>query len=667
MHLARMTLNNWLRYRGKHDVSFTPTIYGITAALEGDPARSNWLGKSSILAAIRFALFGSHPARTEDEWITRGEAEGGVRLELSDGMTITRERKRGSATRLFVRWPGREEPATGAAAQAAVIEAVGLSEPDFMATCYFEQKNLARFVTARPAERQEIVAGWLQLAKLQAAEARVRRGLGAVLDRKATLAAKCSVMRGSIVGILAARFEDVTEADAEAGKRADAERLMDEVVGDLRAARDTVKAEAERARAGRRRREEWERAAFERQAHAEAAKGIADAEAARLKSIADAEATLAGLDAGKIEGELRAANKAQQEAAVALSRVRDDCQRKAELAKGAFNGTCPIDGHACPDAATMNAACDTNRANLRAAEAARADAERVLGEARKGAENASAAWRRVEGLRGQIEALKRQSRVMVGHAPPDPGEAPPVVDDREPWDRFQAAEAELREAERQADLLRRSFTDTCAIEAEIAEANAEIETMREAVAVLGRQGAQRAIAEGALGEIEEGANALLQEAGIDLRVEVRWSHEGQGLAGTCEACGAPFPTSAKARECAKCGAARGAKVVDRLDVVLSDRSGAADDLAGAAVQLAAGAWLRAQRGAAWSVAMIDEPFGALDEANRGAFAVHLAAMLRGRYGYAQAFVIAHTRGVMDALPGRVEVTGRTDGSTLRVV
>ena len=71
-------------------------------------------------------------------------------------------------------------------------------------------------------------------------------------------------------------------------------------------------------------------------------------------------------------------------------------------------------------------------------------------------------------------------------------------------------------------------------------------------------------------------------------------------------------------------------MVHRLDIELSDRSGAAEDLAGAAFQLSASAWLRSERNSAWSVALLDEPFSQLDAGNRRAFATHLAAMLSGR-------------------------------------
>ena len=46
-----------------------------------------------------------------------------------------------------------------------------------------------------------------------------------------------------------------------------------------------------------------------------------------------------------------------------------------------------------------------------------------------------------------------------------------------------------------------------------------------------------------------------------------------------------------------------------------------------------------------------------------ALAVHLAGML-GRGAFRQGLVIAHTPAAMDALPGRIVVTGGPDGSTI---
>jgi hypothetical protein len=168
-------------------------------------------------------------------------------------------------------------------------------------------------------------------------------------------------------------------------------------------------------------------------------------------------------------------------------------------------------------------------------------------------------------------------------------------------------------------------------------------------------------------EIEEGANYALEECGIDLRVEVRWSREGQGVARQCDECGQPFPSSLKVKQCGRCGAERGALLIHKLDLALSDRSGAAEDLAGAALQLAASAWLRAERGSAWGTAIIDEPTAQLDAGNRRAFMRHLAAMLRGRYAFEQALVVSHDPAATSMLPGRILVENREGVASARVL
>jgi hypothetical protein len=160
---------------------------------------------------------------------------------------------------------------------------------------------------------------------------------------------------------------------------------------------------------------------------------------------------------------------------------------------------------------------------------------------------------------------------------------------------------------------------------------------------------------------------MLRECGIDLSVEVLWSREGEGLAKTCDGCGAPFSTSQRVKSCERCGAVRGPLLVNRLEIQLSDRSGAAEDLVGASLQLAASTWLREERAAAWSVALLDEPTSQMDASNRRAFMTHLAGMLSGRYGFRQAMVVSHHSEISTMLPGCIEIENRDGRATVRVV
>jgi hypothetical protein len=190
---------------------------------------------------------------------------------------------------------------------------------------------------------------------------------------------------------------------------------------------------------------------------------------------------------------------------------------------------------------------------------------------------------------------------------------------------------------------------------------------QEAIAVVGRQGAQKEVAEQVLGDVQNGANRLLQNAGIDLTVEVSWARDGKGLATHCEACGSSYPKTLSQKTCGICGAVRGPKLIEKLMIIPSDRSGAADDIAGLSFQLAASSWLRSKRSAAWAVACIDEPFGQLDRANSRALSAHLHSMIRSSFAFEQGFLVAHDAAVMEALPSRVQIVGSTNGSTLRVI
>lgn len=647
MRIARLVLRNWLRFAGETDVALDGGVYAVTARYVGEPTRSNWAGKSAVLEAVRFALYGEHRHAREDDWITRGEKDGGVALTLSDGTVVERTRKIGSSTQLAVTSPDGSK-ASGEAAQRLIVERVGLTLEDFEATCWVGQKQLARLVTARPADRMRVVAGWLALEPLQRCEARARK-------------------------VLAERGREATEL---AAKAAGVDRAIEELMGDVPAREGMTRAESLLAAA---------RDAEVEASRAEAA--VADAEAveqgardarererrraevAELKRQAEeATAKIRRLGGPKAVAVAEAAERARDEAAGLEREAAAALRERARVDGGTFDGACPVlPGFACPAKSAING----RRAELtelrRRAQAEYDDAARTAAsaraeatEARRTAQDALALRERRAVLGQQIDA----AAAALGPAPAVPEARPgaPGIDDA-----IQAltnARSRHRGLLAGAERVARLEVEAAGLRERAERARADAAAASGAVRVFGRAGAQRVVAERALAEIEAGANALLAASGIDLTVTVRWSREGDGLASSCDVCGAAFPASAKAKACASCGTARGPKVVERLDVELSDRSGAAEDLVGAALQLSATAWLRRDRGFAWSVALVDEPFAALDEANRRAFATQLATMLRGEYGFEQALVIAHQQDAVDAFPLRLEVEADAEGSWL---
>lgn len=651
MRISRIEIENWRCFRGSHSVDLDSGAHAIIARHETDPDRSNWLGKSTFLWAPRFAQTGEKPkdCQTEDDWITRGEEAGSVKVLLSDRTEIERSRKRGGPTVLVVK--SINGTFRKAEAQAEIERIVGLSDAGGD-SWFLAQKSFDDFVKMRPGERAKIVSGWLRIEPLQRAEANVRSSLSELFNKESQLSAKERADRDLLASLLTRAGIDTGIPISHA-----VEKLSEIVQTNEAIARETLKdieshetelRKLSKIEADRERAKEREDLAKE-------------VERAR-REAERAEATVPG---GRKLVRLRQAYQGASEEAATLDRIARD---KRTLARGEFDGCCPVGGQTCPVTKELNA---QHKQNARAAQEAVKEAteahERVEGARR---EHEAAEWqlRAAERARERLATLSaRLERIK------------PV--DISDFDESRADELNvlLSKAKRRRDEARDGMRDAKNAIAEVERIGKRIEetvrelaaikdrirTKREAVEILGRRGAQRRIAEAALTEVEDGANALLARAGIDLYVRFRWDRETGGLATACDVCGASFPASTRIRECSKCQTTRGPKIDERLDVVLSDRSGAADDLAGLAISLSVSSMLRAERGSAWGVVCLDEPFAALDRANRKSLARGLISALVGQWE--QALVIAHDDATMDGMSNRIVITGGPNGSRVERV
>lgn len=654
MIVTEIGLENWLCYRGQQVLALEPKAYSIVARRQDEADRSNWQGKSSFVESVLFGLYGQHRKEYEDDWITDGERSGSVRLLLKDGdepMTVTRSRRRGSPTKLVVQIPGIGE-ATGDEAQQIICERVGLSLRDFCRGPYVEQKKTSWFVSAKPADRIAIVGEWLRFAPVQEGEKILRAKAAGLADLQDADRSELNRLTGSeLKGDPGSDPVEVVQASWQKALE-DASRSLDaaaRVVLEVSGRRDAAVA----ARTGQR-------------------------DLARFREVVD-QGTAMATELAAMPSELEvttAITKAREarDASLAVERtLYQEVRSKDQLSRGKFDGVCPVAGCACPIEKQINA---DRAGNLKLLE----DASARYGVAKKQASDdattlvrTEAVLRKRDDLKGRIEAHRVEARRLkpIARAAAEREGAVDLTALDDELGSAKIVEAEARERVWQAKQALDGFGErkrrADELVGRIAAREKELATAREALAIFSRGGAQRRIAEGVLGAIQDGANGMLADCGMRLRMEVRWGHEGKGLADSCEACGTPFGRSARVKECARCGTARGHNVEHRLDLKLSDKSGGADDLCGIAFQLSAARWLRRDRSAAWSTCFIDEPFGSLDGANQRSLSAHVASLLSSRYGFRQAFVITHRPETNDAFPGRIEIVGTDRGSTARVI
>lgn len=648
--IGRLRWKNFMCYRGEHELVLDAKAYAIIARYEDNVERSNWGGKTALLRIIYFALYGTLGRSVgADGWITRGEKDGYVHLEFDDRSCIERERKRGSATEVKFRVPGKK-PHEGDAAEREIMHKLGLSKEDFKASCYFEQRQMAQLILADPADRLDIISKWLGLGPIEKAEERSGEYASEhareveQLQRERDLNQRAIYHYGTF---------DTTDDLVKKIETEIAEFMASLPM--LVTTHDTLQEERKKSRAKAQ------------------AKQTLDEYEIICKRGNEIKEELGDDTADDIAKAFKEATDARTTTQVTYQEAERDVVAKKRVALGLFDGKCPVAQIQCPATKQINADRKAGEKALATAEKKRDKAKESYNEANRMYSGVSIAKTQFERHSTEIESLRARGRALL----------PKVQEAREVMKKKLRTEAEIEAEMREVDekrtrahmmieRLKRDIESIRARQAEVEKLDAKIEqAMKKArIAAHGRKAFRalhRIVAEEALAQIGAMANRALITSSIDLTVDVRWEREGTSIAKTCDECGAAFPSSAKVKQCERCGAPRGMNLVNKLEFVLSDVSGAANDLAGGTLQLAAGAWLLRARESQWSAALIDEPFGQLDTFHKRALSRHLASMLASEYGYRQAFVIAHDTAVLDALPGRIEIIAGKNGSTVRVI
>jgi DNA repair exonuclease SbcCD ATPase subunit len=645
--ISELHLENFGCYYGSHTLHLDDGVYSVIARDVDDEERSNWLGKSTFLLAPSFILFGmpsrevvSHPFRVEDDWISYGKPRGEASMWWED-IHITRSRVRGKSTQLEVYH--RNTPKKVLAKQEAqdyINRSIGLTEDDFYQTCFFGQKKLSHFVTCDPSTRMKTVVGWFKLEKLQESEEIIKADIGKLLKKVTELEHQRDIQRAQI-GLEGA--PDVTYYEREIKET---EPKLQKALGRVQ----RLKLDADKL-------SKWRR-------------DLDDAH--RYWELHDEGVALrAEFDKLKDESkELERLESIEQEYQTRLTIAKRERDSKQRLSCGLFDGKCPVGGIECPVKDELNKNPKQNKKLLDEAEAS---LQKVIKDRPNIDEFTCVKGRMVDRevkshdldrLREQVARYKdAATRISNDGEPPEDenGDYQEAETDRV------ELESKLNELKRNRDACTRLVESEKKITEQLVEAQKQLTTMREALAICGRNGAQKRLVKTQLEVIEGGANNLLNRCAIPLSLQVKWGRETNGLAKACDECGQPFPKTTTIRKCAQCGAERGPEISPKLDIELSNSSGGAYDLVGGSFQLSASKWLRNNRLSGWDVGLIDEPFGALDASNRKAFANHLASLLRSDYGFRQAFIVAHHKEIMNALPRCVEITNNEGHATLKVM
>ncbi|HEX9115893.1 MAG TPA: SMC family ATPase, partial [Anaerolineae bacterium] len=271
----KLRLQNFMCYRTEQELDFT----GLhLACLAGD----NGHGKSTLLDAMTWALWGKARARRDDELITLGESEMWVDFEFGLGPQRYRvwrqrsKRGRGQSDLHFYVWNAGQEDwqllddGNLNERQAQIIRTLRLDYETFINSAFLLQGRADSFTVKTPADRKQILAGILGLERYDRYEerakelARSRReqsdrlqgeidGIDRELARRPEYEAQLAASRANVqAAALAARTAEAEQGRARLALQSlqEQERRLADLKGRLgRAERDLEEARTQLAAA----------------------------------------------------------------------------------------------------------------------------------------------------------------------------------------------------------------------------------------------------------------------------------------------------------------------------------------------------------------------------------------------------------------------------------
>ncbi len=524
MRPRRLEFEGFTAFRGPTVVDFTGAdlfaLVGPTGA-----------GKTSIIDALTFALYGSVP-RLDDRRavapvISQNLTEARVRLDFSVGgqeytaVRVVRATKAGATTR-EARLQRGDEVLAGEAKQvtAAVEAVVGLGFDHFTKCVSLPQGQFAQFLHAEPGKRQDLLVRLLDLGLYDRVAGAARQRAVLAHNRANVVAGQLERLAGATPQARATAAARLDELTALARRLAAERPRLDELVG--RAAEERGRADEATAHArlldGVRAPAGVDELATELATVTAARQRCAELEDDATEAVAEAEAQLAGLPARAWLEALRAdhgrrselaqaadrgraaeteasaglatardaeeqARSSRQARAGELDRLRIESRAQALTSELAVGSPCPVCGqavHALPE--------DRGAPDLRRAERSLAESERSLERATTAVNEATAHQARVDEKLGRLRADLADVEARLADAA-----EPEALDDQLAV--VAAAEADLAKALQAARDARATGREVgCRhdeLQAREREARRAFDAARDAVAVLDPPVAER--------------------------------------------------------------------------------------------------------------------------------------------------------------------------------
>jgi len=656
--------------------------YAIVGRWKGQPARSNWAGKSNFLRTIKLLKYGKSGERflseiPNDKFKNKVAKISGC-VEVDGQEIIIHREFKGTSSSLAVEG---YEVVDKRVLQQELDRIFGYTYDDYEKTSFFNQGQISQFLEATSTEKLELLNRWLEIKswekcyesaknKLKIAEERIEKG-------KAIVAGKEQIEESlEQFTFTRKKQEEKVAKYAEQMKEAEAniERLKKEISGienksaALKDKRDELKKRLSRS------------------------KTIKE----MLQEIEDEQAKIK-----KLEAELEEASNSlgdEDELSKQIEELREEQNserkriRNLEVAKEEFaasmnvtEGKCPVDGNECVRLEEMNQQAQENRekyiqANVDIDKIRKhvEELQKQIDELFRKLHGIEAAKERMEGRKNSIYHANRNIQMLEGNIEDtkklkkELGQIEDELEEAEDkTEEINKLQEQVKEAEHEKDevdsakqeanreigfidsqveILNQGLADVTKWEKKLEELRTEKEVLKFCQLMFSKNGIQASQLRSRMDHIEEEVNAILEELDTGFNVRITTERELTTWQGICLECGQEYPKGSSARKCSNCKAPREKKKKEELDIkVLQEgvletfhqQSGGGKILISLAIRLAIVKLRQQITGKSMGFLALDEIFGMLDKPNRNEVYNFLLNYARNKLGFKQIFSISH--------------------------
>lgn len=186
MRINTIEIKGFSSYKNYTKIDVPTGIIGIVGTMDGIIGKSNGTGKSSIVKAILFALYGTGSYdRAEEIWndtlFPNEDAFVRITFELNGNSYVVERGRKGKSSYLDALENDSNVGASVKEAQDFIINLLGMDSKLFLASVFFSQGDLSSFIEMDPKDRKDYIDSVVDLEVWRAA------GRDCVRDSKKTI------------------------------------------------------------------------------------------------------------------------------------------------------------------------------------------------------------------------------------------------------------------------------------------------------------------------------------------------------------------------------------------------------------------------------------------------------------------------------------------------